>query len=90
VNAIIITLVSKVEEENFNSNSLKIRKVNSKFECCMSVNFIEKEMFAAKEMFILYINFYVYDGLYLLGETFLASRSEWWDCHILQFFKVKW
>jgi hypothetical protein len=33
MNAKIITLVSSVEEENSNSKSLKVWKVDSKFEC---------------------------------------------------------
>jgi hypothetical protein len=90
MNDVIITLVSKVGEENSSSESLKIWKVNSHYEHYMSVNFIEKETFAANEMFILYINFYVFDELYLLGKTFLTSRSDWWNCHILDSFKVEW
>lgn len=89
MNAKIIALVSKVEEENFNSKNLKIWKVSSKFEH-YAVNFIEKKIFASDEIFILYINFYVYNGLYLLDKTFWASRSERWDCHILNSFKVEW
>lgn len=47
MNAVIITLVTKIHEEKYNSSSLKIWKVIIKFEHCMYLNFVGKETFAA-------------------------------------------